>query len=805
CPAMIVGLLAILKAGGAYLPLDPGYPRERLAYMLRDSGAQLVLTGAAHAGRLPPLPGVRLVLLDADAAAELTGQAELTPLDPDSIAYLIYTSGSTGTPKGVAGLQRGAINRFAWMWRVLPFAPDELCCQKTSLNFLDSLWEIFGPLLQGVPILLVPEETVRDVRRFIATLAQAGVTRLVLVPSLLRQMLETAPDLGMALPRLRIWVSSGEALPPALLERFKAAAPAARLFNLYGSSEVTADATACEASAAPAGPAAIGRPLDNMRVYLLDPELNPVPIGTLGELYVAGVGLARGYHGRPAATALAFLPEPFGPAAGGRMYRTGDLARFRPDGTIDYVGRRDGQLKIRGFRIEPSEVEAALRQLPAVRDAAVGVQADERGEPALTAFLVCRPDTTPTVGELRHDLARHLPDFMMPTRYMPIEALPLTPSGKIDRTALSGLACEALPSRDLRVPPRDALELTLLQVWESVLQRADIGILDNFFDLGGHSLLAVRLVGAVNQRFGTDLPLAILFGNGGTVDGLANALRGTEIAASSLLVPISPHGTAPPLFCVHPIGGNVLCYFALARALGAQRPLFALQAQGLEDDTPPASDLAAMLDSYLTEIRKAQPHGPYHLAGWSFGGNIAFAMAQRLMAAGEAVAFLGLIDAYATGADSEFAGGLARTDAQMLAELLDLPPTELPQDAAVALDAAIAEGVRRRLLPDDLRGRQVRRLLAVFRNSVRIYHEQLAAGMGTCSAPVVLCHASEPPPWISVEDQVAGWRRCIDGVPTVVSVPGNHRSIMEQPGVATIAAAFEAALTAADRVELAAE
>ena len=390
---MVVALLGILKAGGAYVPLDPAYPCRRLAHMLESSEAPVLLTTSGVAGRLPET-GAQRVLLDGERRA--IGRRPATdprvPGAATDLAYLIYTSGSTGEPKGVMGTHRAMVNRFAWMWRTFPFQPGEVTCQKTALSFVDSIWEIFGPLLQGVPTVLVPEAAAREPSALIQTLAASRVSRLVAVPSLLRMLLEIEPDLDAALPDLRLVVSSGEALPVELGRRLLRALPKARLLNLYGSSEVAADATWHEVTATePDGPVAIGRPIFNVTVRVLDPSLQPVPIGVPGEVYVGGDALARGYWNRPDLTAERFIPDPYGP---GLLYRTGDLARFRRDAALVYAGRVDHQVKVRGMRIELGEVEAELKRHRDIQDSVVVAQERGPGDVRLVAYVVGRPHAT---------------------------------------------------------------------------------------------------------------------------------------------------------------------------------------------------------------------------------------------------------------------------------------------------------------------------------------------------------------------------------------------------------------------------
>jgi amino acid adenylation domain-containing protein len=397
-----IALLGILKAGGAYVPLDPAYPQQRLAFMAEDTGIQFLLTEEHWAGVLPQYKGTKVCLerdwetIAKESESNLPGQRT-----PDSLAYVLYTSGSTGRPKGVMGLQRGAMNRFAWMWKEYPFEPGEVACLKTSLNFVDAVWEVFGPLLAGVKTVVIPEDAVRNPGRLIQILAERKVTRFVCVPSLLDALLQAEGDLGRRLPRLKYWVSSGEPLSRELVRRFYQSLPASILINLYGSSEVSADATCFDTSHLPSSEAVpIGRPIANTQIYILDNRLQPVPRGQPGELCVGGAGLARGYWNAPEETERKFVPHPFG-RPGEKIYRTGDRARYRRDGNIEYLGRIDHQVKIRGFRVEPGEVESLLAQHPQVKQALVLAGENSDGK-RLTAYVV--PEAAPEKHDISEDL-----------------------------------------------------------------------------------------------------------------------------------------------------------------------------------------------------------------------------------------------------------------------------------------------------------------------------------------------------------------------------------------------------------------
>ncbi len=525
----LVALLGVLKAGGAFLSLDPSYPAERLAFMMEDSCAPVLITDAQHAPALMR-PGVRVVLLDREwPTIERQSQRRLADaIGGDHLAYVIYTSGSTGTPKGVLGLHRGAVNRFNWMWRTYPFQSGEVCCQKTSTSFVDSIWEIFGPLLRGVPAVVIPDQVVREPRRLIEVLAEHRVTRIALVPSLLRAMLESQADLGARLPHLRLWVSSGEVLDPDLARRFRQCVPSAVLLNLYGCSEAAGDSTFHEVTDADARAAVpIGRPIDHTEIYILDDHRRPVNVGVIGELHIGGRGLARGYLNRPELTAERFVANPFGDRAGERMYKTGDRARYRSDGTIEYLGRVDSQVKIRGFRIELHEIESALAAHPDVARAIAVTRKDNAADQRVVGYVVPKNGARPR--DILEFVRRWLPGYMVPSALVFVEALPLTPTGKVDRRALP--APEAL-RRDAADRPRTAIEAALAEVWARLLERREVGIHDNFFDLGGHSLLAAQLVDRIEEAFLITLPLRSLF-DAPTVARLAALIEALPLTASA--------------------------------------------------------------------------------------------------------------------------------------------------------------------------------------------------------------------------------------------------------------------------------
>lgn len=659
---MTIAVMGILKAGGVFLPLELNYPHERLTYMLKDADSEVVITQEKLAPHISA-SDTNIICLDADSEriARQSAQNPTCLLNPNSPAYVLYTSGSTGKPKGVLGTHQGAINRFAWMWQTYPFNKGEVCCQKTSLSFVDSIWELFGPLLQGIPTVIIPGIVVRDTEQFVNVLAENNITRIVLVPSQLRAILDAYPDLQRWLPKLQTWVCSGETLPVALVQAFREAKPNAILLNLYGSTEVAADVTFYDTAflEAESTSVPIGRPIANTSIYLLDANRNPVPIGITAEVYIGGAGLALGYLNSPELTPEKFITDPFNDDPSARLYRSGDIARYLPDGNIEFIGRRDSQVKIRGYRVELREIETVLNQHPAIKQTAVMYVPDHLGDvrtskgsaDTLVAYIVTQEDTSPTVNELRDMLKVELPAYMIPAMFVQVEDIPLTTSGKIDRMALMDQSIANLERGTEFEPARDAIEYQLVQIWEEVLEVQPIGLQDDFFSLGGHSLLAVRLFFKIEEVLGVKLPIATIF-HAPTIAQLAEAIRqeGYSIEWFSL-APLQTEGSKPPLFLVHGFGGGVLGYGELVRLLGTDQPVYGLPARGYDDGKQPHTSIVEMATEYIRVLRTVQPTGPYFLAGYSYGGVVAYEVAQQLQAQGEQTAFLAILVGYAPNSD----------------------------------------------------------------------------------------------------------------------------------------------------------
>jgi amino acid adenylation domain-containing protein len=807
---MVVGLLAILEAGGAYVPLDPSYPADRLAYMLADSGVEVLLTQSRLESALPALPGK---LLRLDDPALFAGRPEAAPdsaADPSSLAYTIYTSGSTGRPKGAGVSHRAIVNRLCWMQSAYRLTAADRVLQKTPFSFDVSVWELFWPLITGARLVMAPPGAHQDPAQMAALIRNHGITTLHFVPSMLQVFLEQQ-GLAEACGSVRQVFASGEALPFELKERFLSRLPGTALHNLYGPTEAAVDVTfhACE----PGGErriVPIGRPISNTSILLLDAEGEPVPIGVPGELHIGGVNLARGYLGRPELTAERFVPDPFAGAAGMRLYRTGDLARFRPDGEVEFLGRLDHQIKLHGVRIELGEVEAALGQHPAIRETVVLARQDG-GDTRLVAYLVPRGDATDgaaaDAAELRVFLRARLPEAMVPSAFVILPALPLNPSGKVDRRALP--APEWNPRQEALVAPRTPAEQGLAQLWSEILGRSGFGVEDSFFELGGTSLQAAILMISLESRLGASLPLAALF-EAPTVARLARYLESRVPAAmdrlsetgaeaseglsaaaqgvDSPLAAIQTQGSQPPLFCVHPVGGTVFCYLPLARALGPDQPLYGLQSIGFVGGREPLSTVGEIAGTYLAALRSVQPRGPYRLAGWSMGGVIAYEMARRLIALDEEVAVLVLLDSSVPQGspdldESEAFAAFAADLAGLTGKRLELEPAVLrgvapEQRVPFLLEQARAVGA----LPAGLGVPQLDRLFKVFRANLKALR---AWAPLPCRPGEVVSVRPETKLARGAGD--GGWTELTGGEVRIWPVPGDHFSLLREPGVAGLA------------------
>jgi amino acid adenylation domain-containing protein len=796
---MVIGLLGILKAGGAYVPLDPEYPQERLSFMLRDTQAPLLLTQKRLIGCLPESTA-RIVYLDADWT--LISQNQQNPVSgvtSKNLAYVMYTSGSTGQPKGVMIAHRGVCNHLLWIPTVFQPVETDRVLQKASLSFDVSVSEIFWPLLAGLQLVIAKPGGHRDIAYLARLIAEQKVTFFHTVPSLLQEFLKLEEVENCNC--LRHVTCGGEALPIELRESFFKRLDA-DLYNAYGPTEATIGVTLAKCQRESSRRTVpIGFPIANMQVYLLDSHLKPVPIGVPGELFIGGDGLARGYLNQPKLTATRFISNPFTledkeeetqgevnsslyPSyshllSNSRLYKTGDLAYYLPDGSIEFLSRIDNQVKLRGVRIELGEIEAMLKQHPGVKETVV-VDWKDDGNQRLVAYIVPSRQA-PTAGELRDFLKQKLPSHMLVSSFMMLGALPLTPSGKVNRRALPTPDTDCFERERMYVEPRNSVELRLTKIWEDVLGIHPIGVTDNFFDLGGHSLLAVRLFAQSRKVFGKDLPLSILF-QAPTIEQLAQLLQQDSSVSWSSLVAIQPKGSKPPLFFPHAAGGHVLYYRNLARHLDPEQPFYGLEAKGLDGKTP-HTRVENMAADYIQEIQTVQPEGPYFLGGSSMGGLLALEMAQQLQAQNQQVAMVILIDAHAPGSRKPLP-----LRNRLLRNWHHLLQLELKQKPSYLLEKTkIKQKLQKIASKFSPKGEHssspVVEKTLVERANYRAATDYIPQAY---SGRVVLLRASEQPIgwWI---DPKLGWGSLLTGELEIYDTPGHHHNMFSEAHVQIMA------------------
>jgi amino acid adenylation domain-containing protein len=794
-PELVVALLGVLKAGGAYVPLDPAYPAERTAFVLDDSAVPVVLTRSGLTAGLPAR-GARIVRVDEEAEALAAGPLHAPPgaPHPESAAYVLYTSGSTGRPKGVV-VSHGALGAHAAAAAAAyGLGPGDRVLVFAAISFDPSLEQLLAPLVAGAAVAFrgarpwSPAELADAVERLGLTVVNPPTAywHALAADDAARRRLRA---------RVRLVVAGGEALQPATVVAWHRDPGAGELANAYGPTEgvVTATLHPTRAGDGEGGRVPIGTTLGGRVARVLDTRMCPVPDGVPGELCLGGPVLARGYQGLPGLTAERFVPDPYAAAPGARLYRTGDRARRRADGTLEYLGRLDEQVKVRGFRVEPGEIEAALAGHPGVAGCAVVVREDGAGDARLVAYVVGEADAR----ALRAHLRRILPEHLVPAVFVTLDALPLTPSGKLDRRALPAAAPVGDP--DAFVGPRDALELRLAHLWEALLEVQPVGVRDDFFALGGHSLLALRLLAGVERLAGRRLSMAALLAEP-TVERLARALRGEPLPAAGPLVPLQPAGAERPLFLVHAAGGNVASYAALARHLGARQPLYALQSRGLEGDEPAAGGVEEMAADYLAQLRAVQESGPYRLGGWSMGGLVAFEMARLLTAAGEAVELLALVDSRAPRNDTPAGPPDAATLLAGFLLHLGLAPERVSPLVEESVSLPPGEGLRRaweaargaERVPGDLGLDRFERLWSVFRANAAA---ALAYRPRPSACDLLLIVAEDRAASLAAE--AARWRALTRGAVRTATVAGDHFGIVREPHVRELAALLAGALAPA--------
>ncbi len=637
-PELIVALLGILKSGGAYVPLDPLYPTGRLSMMVEDSALNVIVTQEAFRSKFSQYQG-QLVCLDQKAKAISHESAENRSggAKAENLAYVIYTSGSTGKPKGVQISHRSLVNFLISMKSSPGIRAEDVLLAVTTVAFDIAALELYLPLTVGARVMLVTRETAADGYKLRQLLEKPVPTVMQATPATWRLVLEAGWQGKKDLKAL----CGGEAMPRELtLELLKRVSS---VWNMYGPTETTVWSTTCRISSGD-GPIAIGRPIANTEIYILDKHLQPVPVGVPGELYIGGEGVARGYLNRLDLTNEKFLPNPFGQqGSGARLYKTGDLARYRADGEIECLGRIDNQVKVRGFRIELGEIESLLSEYPDVRQNVVVAREDAPGDKRLVAYVVVDQGHSLAEDALREFLKQKLPDYMLPSRFIFLDALPLTPNGKVDRKALPAPTQVVFAQQNEYVAARNAIESQLVKIWESVLNIRPVGVKESFFELGGHSLLVGKLLRRIEQAFGNRLSMAAIF-DARTIEQQASMLRsGSALLRHSAVVAVQPAGSKPPFFCFGFNAGPI--FLPLAQRLGSDQPLLGVDPTLLRDNelTSPFS-VESIAASLVRQIRELQPEGPYYLGGFCGGGLMAFEAASQLVAHGQQVELLALFE-----------------------------------------------------------------------------------------------------------------------------------------------------------------
>jgi len=792
----VVGLIGILKAGGAYLPIDTAYPKDRVGFMLEDARVRVLLTQAPLLASLAESQA-RVVCLDTEwgAIARESTDNLSSGAGPDSLAYVIYTSGSTGKPKGCLVTHYNVVRLMQATDDWYRFHEGDVWTLFHSHAFDFSVWEIWGALLYGGRLVVVPYWVSRSPDLFHQLLREQRVTVLNQTPSAFRQLIQADETAGDADLALRLVIFGGEALELESLrpwfDRHGDARP--QLVNMYGITETTVHVTYRPLSfedVREGRGSVIGGPIPDLSLFILDSRLQPAPVGVAGEICVGGAGVARGYLDRPELTRERFIDDPFSTESGARLYRSGDLARRLANGDIEYLGRIDQQVKIRGFRVELGEIETSLAQHPGVKECVVTALADPAGDKRLVAYMVASPEARPDAAGLRQYLKKKLPDYMVPSAFVLLDRMPLTDNGKIDRKALPAPARgeDASSPSGTYVAPRTETERTLVEIFLEVLGTRQVGIDDDFFDLGGHSLTAMRAISLIKSKLNAELPVRVLF-RAKTVSQIAAYIAERDAGRTeqsseewSTCIPIQPGGSKVPLFCVARPNVNALGYLFLSRRLGPDQPVYGLQRQMPEDpqvDFTP-EQIRATAEEYIRVMRSIQPRGPYFLVGQCQGAYIAFEMTRQLESQGERVGMLGMLDVWPEENTRYKTLFFANLYARKLLRLLrrkvataaatQPPPTDIkPADGSALAPAAAGRSGNPQW---------------------RIYWPGPGFKPAVVASRIVVFPVASQA-FYRKRDKAMGWRNRTRGGVEVEEIPGDHITFLREPFVKVLAAKLD--------------
>jgi amino acid adenylation domain-containing protein len=798
---LIVTMLSVLKAGGVFVPLDPKYPADALNYILKNVNLSFLITRSTLAGQFPR--GIKYTPIYYDKLDFASHVSDFSPpacVSPEALAFVLFTSGSTGTPKGVMHTHRNILARFTATQEIIRMGGGDMFSQSSPVSSIDAIDELFLPLMYGAATAVISYEQVVDPRLFLEELHSREITHILLVPSLLRVILDNLGDHPGRLKKMKVCIVGGEALPGRLAETFLQKLPTARLYNYYGLTE--GDVSAVEITAENIQKPSIGRPVSNTKVYLLDEFNNLVPPGIPGEICISSEGLFAGYLNQPDLNEKVFFPNPFLHSVQNsyaRLFRTGDFACYFPDGTLEYIGRRDRMIKVRGFRVELDAVENVLRRHPGVQECLVTTkasQAIDANSPSkqkkIVAYFLPREGIGISVREIQNYLTGHLPDYSVPQSVIQVDQFPLSPNGKIDIKALPNPTEVSRQSHEALVTPRNPVETKLAAIWENLLQVKPIGVDENFFDLGGDSLSAIDLVLSMEKAFNRSLPISILLQHP-TIADLSKVLI-SDAAPLHLpsLVPIKPQGTLPPLFCIHADGG-VMFYYRFAHQMSKEQPIYGLQARGLSAGDHPHASVPQIATDYIKEIKTVQPQGPYRFCAFSLGGVIALEMTRQLRAAGEEVDFVGLLDAYAPGYPQLLSKkSLAQYKTSVHMSTLRMQDwrgklhylrrrLETRTDKILTTifgSFFVSFGIP---LPQKIRYYYVANIL---NEMVDKHQPRVCPGSITLFRASVQPENTVPDPWL-------GWKKYVSGDINIVEITGTHNSIVKDPHLSNLIQAIE--------------
>ncbi|HEY0737260.1 MAG TPA: amino acid adenylation domain-containing protein, partial [Herpetosiphonaceae bacterium] len=801
---LIASVLGVLASSGVLLIVDRGLPTQRQRQMIGEGKARYLL----HIGERQPedawledLGELPILTIDGDTGyvrSDTRGTerdlARHVP-QPSDAAYIFFTSGTTGVPKGILGNHKGLSHFLHWQRQTFAVEPHDRSAQLTSLSFDVVMRDMLLPLVSGAVLCLPEPGLTLAPHHILPWMERERITLLHTVPTLAQSWLADLPQ-GLTLTSLRWTFFAGEPLSDVLVRRWRETF-GSQIANLYGPTETTL-AKCCYQVGQEPQPSVqpVGWPLPQTQALVLTADNRLCGIGEPGEIVIRTPFRTNGYLNATEEQAQRFVKNPFRADERDLLYRTGDRGCYRLDGSLDILGRVDHQIKIRGVRVEPGEIEAVLRQHPAVMDAVVVARKDDRGDTRLVGYVVAEGDQRALLRTLRGIVRQHLPESMVPSAFVLLERLPLTPNGKVDRAALPAPATWS-DAQQSYIAPRDSVELKLVQIWEEALKVEPIGVLDNFFDLGGHSLLAIQLMSQIERAFGQQISLTTLFQEP-TIEQLAGLLRQDPASRQwSPLVPLQPRGSQPPLFIAHPAGGTVFCYMPLAHELGTDQPVYGLQIRGLEAGQELHQTIEAMAAEYVTAIKTAQPHGPYRLAGWSMGGLVAFEIAQQLQRQGAEVEFLGIIDTHAQSpwllwSEHETSD---RLDYDLVVRIAGPEHITLSREEFQAfsleeqLSYALEAFQKLRLVPPDTRPDYLLRFMHMFDANGRATDRYQAQPY---PHRITLFKAERndrvpSKPDVDVVEPTMGWGRISAQPVEVHVVPGTHSTMITDPHVRTLA------------------